>query len=59
MDTKKLLAVNLEEGDLKNLLIFLDKVDYRGFKEVEALNKIMYSIRTAEPVEAQSDVIGE
>jgi|CZCB01.1.fsa_nt_gi hypothetical protein len=31
----------ISENDLKNLLIFLDRVQYNGLKEVDAINRII------------------
>lgn len=41
--------VRLKENDLTNLFVFLDRVEYKGLKEVEAIQMLTYALKNAEP----------
>ena len=41
------IRVKLDKRQLQNLLLFLDRVEYKGLKEVEAINEIIELLNKA------------
>lgn len=56
----KFLKFELNEQQLNNLIVFLDRVPYKGFQEIQAIDEIMAALRnpvqdtTGDSVELQS-----
>ena len=47
------MQINLTEEQHKNLYVFLDRLEYKGFKEVQAINEIMVALNN--PTEKQKE----
>lgn len=45
----------ISDDDLNNLLTFLNRVDYKGFSEVQAINKIIECLKN--PIVAEGEGI--
>ena len=44
----------ITDGDLKNLIIFLNRVEYKGLEEVSAINKILAVLEN--PIEENDNI---
>lgn len=45
------LQIQLTANDLQNLLVFLDRVTYKGHKEIDAYNLIMAALKDSSKVD--------
>jgi hypothetical protein len=43
------MKITITEAMKSNLLIFLDRVEYKGLKEVQALNELLTALSNPEP----------
>lgn len=54
---EKELIIELNESQLNNLILFLDRIEYKGLKEVEAINSITSALRNSKiKDEVQSEI---
>ncbi|MCT4597457.1 MAG: hypothetical protein N4A50_06215 [Vallitalea sp.] len=51
--------ITIKENDLTNLLVFLDRVEYKGLKEVEAVSVLTYALKNATRIEKTQEEFRE
>jgi hypothetical protein len=47
------MKFEVSEADLQNIMTFLDRVEMRGFKELQAMNKILNIFQSPLPSETK------